>query len=325
MQQFHNTELPDFIVKSTLGVSLTAIVLLIPFSILSFIQSRYILALLILFIVMFCSFNVWFGLKNKYHNGINLVGIFMLTVTTVVALYQLGVTGSYWASLAVLSLYFILPKKQAWAVNMLFVCIVIPVAWGVLEQDIALRFIAVLLGTSFFALTSTNEIYKQHYRLKEQSVTDSLTGLYNRSTLQSSLENALHQSDRSNTDMAILMIDIDHFKTINDQFGHDVGDIVLKKTGAFLNQSFRASDSVFRIGGEEFMALIYNSDQTDVIRVAEKIRKEFLQLPLISGHTISISIGVAGLQAEMDWKQWMKLGDENLYKAKDNGRNQVVA
>jgi diguanylate cyclase (GGDEF)-like protein len=73
------------------------------------------------------------------------------------------------------------------------------------------------------------------------------------------------------------------------------------------------------------MALIYNSDQTDVIRVAEKIRKEFLQLPLISGHTISISIGVAGLQAEMDWKQWMKLGDENLYKAKDNGRNQVVA
>lgn len=325
MQPFHNTELPDFIVKSTLGVSLTAIVLLIPFSILSFTQARYILALLILFIVMFCSFNVWFGLKNRYHNGINLVGIFMLTVTTVVALYQLGVIGSYWASLAVLSLYFILPKKQAWAVNILFVCIVIPVAWGVLEQDIALRFIAVLLGTSLFALTSTNEIYKQHYRLKEQSVTDSLTGLYNRSTLQSSLENALHQSDRSNTDMAILMIDIDHFKIINDQFGHDVGDTVLKKTGAFLNQSFRASDSVFRIGGEEFMALIYNSDQTDVIRVAEKIRKEFLQLPLISGHTISISIGVAGLQAEMDWKQWMKLGDENLYKAKDNGRNQVVA
>ncbi|PHS26336.1 MAG: hypothetical protein COA83_02975 [Methylophaga sp.] len=325
MQQKSTQEMPDFIIRSTLGVSLSVILLMIPFSIISIIQDRYLIATLIMLMLLACGTNVWLGCKDQYHNKINLLGILVTAITAAISLYQLEVIASYWSLLLVIALYLILPLKQAWIVNIVFVSVIVPIAWHVLEQGIVLRFFSVLIGTSLFAFTSTHEIYKQYYLLKEQSITDNLTGLYNRSTLQSSLENALHQSDRSNTDMAILMIDIDHFKTINDQFGHDVGDTVLKKTGAFLKQSFRASDSVFRIGGEEFMALIYNSDKTDAIRVAEKLRKEFLQLPLISGHTISISIGVASLQAEMDWKQWMKLGDENLYKAKDNGRNQVVS
>ena len=326
MLQLHAAEeAPDFIIKSTLGVSITVFLLLIPFTLLSFIQERYLLASLMAVLQLFCIANIRISLMGQYYFRLNMLAIFILIITTGVALFQLKTLASYWPSLTVLSFYFILPKKQAWIINIIYICILSPIAWHMLEPAIALRFFAVLLGLSFFAFCSTHEIYKQHYLLKEQSVTDILTGLYNRSLLQSSLENAIHQSDRSNTEMAILMLDIDHFKTINDRFGHDVGDSVLKSTGEFLNDFFRTSDIVFRIGGEEFLTLIYNTDKVGAISVAEKLRHEFEQLPLVNNHNITLSIGVASLQSDMDWKQWMKQGDDNLYKAKSNGRNQVSA
>ncbi len=325
MQELRNSELPDFIVKSTLGVSFIAAVVLTPFAFLSFFQDRYFLGITILLILTFCSMNVWFGLQNRYHNSLNLFGALLLTVTTALALYQLGIKGSYWASVAVLSFYFILPEKQAWIINAIFVAAITPIALYVLEPQVAFRFFATLLAISLFAFTSTREIYKQNYLLTEQSITDILTGLYNRALLQSSLENAIHQNDRLGTDMTILMLDIDHFKAINDQFGHDIGDSVLKATGEFLNNAFRASDMVFRVGGEEFLALMLNTDINNALKIAEKIRKEFVQLPLIPNHIVTISIGISHLKPDMDWKQWMKQGDENLYKAKSNGRNKVVA
>lgn len=224
-----------------------------------------------------------------------------------------------------LALYFILPKKQAWIANIIFIVIIFPVAWNVLEQPVAARFTAVLLGTSFFAFLSMHEIYKQHYMLKEQAVTDTLTGLYNRSLLHSSLEHAIHQSVRTNTAMTLIMLDLDNFKEINDEYGHDVGDSVLESVGKFLKNSFRASDMVFRIGGEEFLALIHNTDESKGQDIAEKLRGEIEHLTLIPDHTVTVSIGVSGLQPDMGWREWMKLSDDNLYQAKSSGRNQVIA
>ncbi len=321
----HDHELPDFINKSTAWVSLSAILILTPFTILSCLGERYLVCILILLIMAICAINIWLGFKGKYNNILNLFGVALLTLTSCVSLYKLGVVASFWPILVVLSLYFILPQKQARIINILFVIIVAPIAWLALDQDVIIRFFAVLFATSLFALSTTHEIYKKYSLVKMQSITDLMTGLYNRSLLQSSLENSIHQYQRSNINMAILMIDIDHFKSINDQLGHDVGDNVLKQTGTLLKNTFRASDRVFRIGGEEFLALIYNTDNKGAISVAEKLRHVFENSAILPDRTITISIGVASLTPSMDWKQWMKQGDENLYKAKANGRNQVVS
>jgi len=326
MQQLHSTDLPDFIIKSTFWVAVISALLLIPFTINNFLQGRFLLGILTTMILLLCSVNAWFGLNGHYRNGLNLFAIApFFTFAIGIAVYQLGIAGSYWAPLALLALYYTLPQKQARIVNILYLCVIVPIAWYVLDLAIAARFFAVLLGISLFAFLSLHEIYKTHYLLKEQSITDNLTGLYNRSLLQNSIENAINQSQRSNTPMAILMLDIDQFKTINDQFGHDIGDSVLKLTGEFLATFFRSSDIAFRIGGEEFLAIIYNTDNANALKVAEKLRQEFELLPLIPNHTVTISIGLSNLQANMDWKRWMKQGDDNLYKAKSNGRNQVVA
>ena len=324
-QLINSPELPDFILKSTLGCAFISIIILTPFTINNFIQERYYLGLLTLVVTALCTINAWLCYRGQYHLGINLYGVApAIMIAIVFAIHELGVIGSYWAYLGVLALYFILPKKQARIANILFIVIIFPVAWSVLEQPVAARFSAVLLGTSFFALLSMREIFKQHYMLKEQAFTDTLTGLYNRSLLQSSLEHAIHQSVRTNTAMTLIMLDLDHFKKINDDHGHEVGDSVLESVGEFLKKSFRASDMVFRIGGEEFLALIHNAGEQESLDMAEKLRREIELLVLMPNRKVTVSIGVSTLRRDTDWKQWMKCCDDSLYRAKSGGRNQVV-
>jgi len=326
MQYFNTQEQPEFLVKSTQGVALTSAIILTPFTINNFIQGRYLLGVLTLLTFSLCAISAWLCYHGKYHLKINLFGIapsIMAAIAT--ALISLGIVGSYWPALGIIAFYFILPKRPAWLANLIFIGIITPIAWTILDPAVAMRFFAVLLGISFFAFISAHEVYKQYHQLNKQAITDKLTGLQNRFLLQSSLEKAINQSYRTNTPMAILMLDIDHFKIINDQFGHHTGDLVLKKTGDFLSKSFRSSDIVFRIGGEEFLVLIYNTDKKDAHRIAEELRGEFEKHALIDHQSVTISIGVSSLQPDMSWEQWMKESDKNMYQAKENGRNQVVA
>ncbi len=327
MRRHTNTsDLPDFLLRSTLSVAFVSVLLLTPFAVNNFIQGRYILGVLTLFISVLCTINAWTCYKGQYNLVINLFGIApAISITIVLATHELGVAGSYWAFLVALAFYSILPEKLALIANIIFAACIIPVAWSVLEHPVAVRFSSVLLGISFFAFLSMNEITRQHYLLKGQAITDALTGLYNRSLLEYSLEHAIKQSRRTGTAITLMMIDIDNFKNINDDFGHEAGDSVLKSLAEVLTNNFRGSDMIFRIGGEEFLVLIHNTDELHAIDIAEKLRIEIEQLWLIPGHTVTVSMGVTGIQPDMGWKELMKHCDEKLYRAKSNGKNQVFA
>ena len=317
---------PSFLLKSTLGVAFISTCILVPFGFNNFIQDRYLLGTLTFVIAVLCSISAWFCYRGRYDERVNLYGIApAIIITNVFIILKLGVIGSYWAFLSLLSFYLILPEKKAWIANIIFIGIMFPLAWNILEPPVSIRFVAVLFGLSIYAFVSIREITKQHNMLKKTAATDNLTGLNNRSILQKSLEKAIHQSDRTNTNMTLLMLDIDRFKKINDEYGHDTGDFVLKSLGEFLNKNFRGSDMVFRIGGEEFLVLMYNTDENSGLNVAEKLRREIERLPLIPERTVTVSIGVSHLKAGRSWEEWMKLSDENLYRAKYAGRNQVVA
>jgi diguanylate cyclase (GGDEF)-like protein len=317
---------PDFLIKSTLGVSIVSILILIPFGINNFIQGRNLLGVFTLGIAALCMINAWFCYQGKYLLVINLYGISPVIIIAILFIVnELGVVGCFWAYMVVLAFYYILPEKQAWIVNIIFVVLLLPVAWSTLEQPIAIRYSVVLFATSFYAFLSMREITKQHYTLKNLATLDSLTGLYNRSLLQGSLELAIHQSTRTDTAMALLMLDLDYFKKINDEFGHHAGDSVLKSVARYLKKTLRASDMIFRFGGEEFLVILHNTDESNAIVIAEKLRQGIEQLSLVSNRTITVSIGVSCLAPDMDWKKWMKLSDENLYRAKSSGRNRVIA
>ena len=165
--------------------------------------------------------------------------------------------------------------------------------------------------------------------MKQSSLTDQLTGLYNRRYLEEILEKIAASSVREKSLLGVLMIDVDYFKKVNDTYGHDAGDKVLKELSKLLLENVRESDFVVRFGGEEFIVILQNiKDESGIVKVAEKIREAFENTKInINGKTITktISIGVAVYPTNTD-KIWeaIKFADLALYEAKHTGRNKVV-
>ena len=163
--------------------------------------------------------------------------------------------------------------------------------------------------------------------LQEQSYIDQLTGLYNRRFLEEIYKNLVAQTKRRGTRLGILMIDIDFFKQVNDQYGHDVGDRVLKEIADTIKSTVREADIVVRFGGEEIMVILVDVEEGKSKEVAEKIRKAVEDKVInFSGGSLkkTVSIGVCEFPTHTEhfW-QCVKFADIALYKAKEEGRNRV--
>jgi diguanylate cyclase (GGDEF)-like protein len=164
--------------------------------------------------------------------------------------------------------------------------------------------------------------------LKESSLRDPMTSLNNRRFLEEYVDTLVSNVQRRQTRVAILMLDLDFFKMVNDTYGHDAGDNVIKALAKVLRQSVRASDLVIRYGGEEFLALLLDTSPEAADLVAEKIRAAVEAMEVQAGTTIlkkTISIGVSDFPNDSStfW-QAVKFADVALYQAKEGGRNRVV-
>ena len=161
------------------------------------------------------------------------------------------------------------------------------------------------------------------------ALTDALTGLYNRHYLNAHLENMVRQSLQNGKYISLLMLDMDHFKSVNDTYGHDVGDMVLKQLAAIILQTARSTDLAARFGGEEFVILMPETDQSAAMVAANRILEKIATSPFTinqQGQTINrtVSIGVSTLMLLDDSAEaLLKRADEALYRAKNGGRNQI--
>jgi len=152
---------------------------------------------------------------------------------------------------------------------------------------------------------------------------DSMTGLYNRRFFIELCEKELNRQERYHTHFSLLMIDCDHFKNINDKFGHAQGDNVLIALSTIFQTITRKSDIIARVGGEEFMIILQETNLEDAYLMAEKIRKEISER-MISNHHITVSIGVTQSQPQETLESILSRVDKALYSAKTTGRNRVV-
>ena len=171
------------------------------------------------------------------------------------------------------------------------------------------------------------EIQELQKTLEEQAIHDPLTKVYNRRFFDEAFEKELSRSKRSSKPLCIIMIDIDHFKRINDHFGHAVGDQVLRNFGELLIKKTRKSDVVCRYGGEEFIILFVEADEICLLDRADEIRKDFRKMCLDDPDLqmdVTISIGVSCYPKHgEDTRELILKADRALYDAKENGRNQV--
>ena len=316
-----------FLHRSSLGLAIVSLLILTPFSINNFIEGRALLGVGSLAIIAFLAFNAWsITTRGRYYSTLTLVGLVPAIVFFLaVSLLEQGIIGVFWCYPAVLAFYFMLPERKAWTANAALLIVLVPLVWTELPHALALRMVATLLTVSVFSAIFIRVITEQQARLQAEAVTDPLTGVLNRTLLQSYLVQAIQQSNRTGVPMTLVAIDLDHFKSINDTLGHNAGDKVLRGVGELLLKRCRLVDKVFRLGGEEFLTLLYGTDAKNGQRVAEDLRSAVSSLALLPGRPITASMGVATLRSTEDWRRWMERSDENLYQAKVEGRDRVVA
>jgi diguanylate cyclase (GGDEF)-like protein len=170
--------------------------------------------------------------------------------------------------------------------------------------------------------------------LEEQSITDPLMGIYNRRHLDRRLEEEVGKARRYGLPLCVLLLDLDHFKQINDEHGHAVGDRVLSTLGALMLDAVRKSDIVTRYGGEEILVLAPHTSLEEGCLLAERLRTGVESAPLAPGSEtkdrrplhVKVSVGVAALGPDIqDGRALLKAADEALYRAKREGRNRVIA
>ena len=154
--------------------------------------------------------------------------------------------------------------------------------------------------------------------------TDPLTGAKNRLAFMERITEEIERAKRYEAPLSIIMFDIDHFKKINDTYGHNVGDNVLKEMVKIVEEHLRKSDNLFRTGGEEFIIILPNTDIEKAEIVAEKIREAVCKTKFEKVGRVTISIGVTQVTEDDDEDTVTSRVDEALYRAKNTGRNRVV-
>lgn len=167
------------------------------------------------------------------------------------------------------------------------------------------------------------ELEESHQNFEKLAITDGLTQLYNHKFIMERLENEIKRAYRYKNDLSILLFDIDDFKKINDIYGHQVGDEVLKKLAYVIKNAVRQSDIVGRYGGEEFMVILPETNEIQGRVVAEKIRAKIESTKIIDQLNVTISGGGVEYHHN-DHENIIKIADERLYKAKKTGKNKIV-
>lgn len=164
--------------------------------------------------------------------------------------------------------------------------------------------------------------------LEQAALTDGLTGMQNRRYFDDALREYLHEFRRIDRPVGLMILDLDHFKQVNDTHGHDVGDEVLRAVAACLRGMTRYHDVVARLGGEEFAVVTPNMDVELLARFAERIRKAIANLSIMSGNVrlkVTTSVGLAVWDHKESAEDFYRRADRQLYEAKKQGRNRVCA
>ena len=235
-----------------------------------------------------------------------------------------GLNGVVWAYPALFMFFFVLTRGLAMALGLVLLASITTASAVSLGWPLAARVFMSLGFVLVMINVVLNVVGELQRALVAQAITDPLTGAYNRRHLQEHLALRMAPIGRATNGDALLAIDIDHFKSINDEHGHAVGDQVLCRVVAAIGARKRVGDLLFRTGGEEFVLLLPRTGLQAAQGVAEELRQRLAQAELVPGRAVTVSIGLSALAPGQSVDAWLQIADTALYDAKRQGRNRVV-
>jgi diguanylate cyclase (GGDEF)-like protein len=305
-------------------LAIVAVILLPPFVVNAFLQKQFGIAFASLALVAVFAVDVIAIRRGAKPPVAPVVLIIPVALAVGVTIMRQGVIGALWAYPAVMLFQFVASRWVANMLNGLLVIMVTVLAYQYLGVSITIRVLVTLVLTMIFTNIFLGIVLRLQERLRKLGITDALTGVYNRRQMDRAVGEAVERHKRYGASSSLLLIDIDYFKRVNDEFGHAAGDRVLRELAALMRRSLRKLDLVFRIGGEEFLVLLPDVKRAGAAEAAEKLRREVASADLHPGWKLTVSIGVGELGPGEAREQWIRRIDRALYAAKDSGRDRVV-
>ncbi|MDC0434470.1 GGDEF domain-containing protein [bacterium] len=324
------TSASDFRNKATFGVTLVALCLLFPIAIMNWMEGYVFVAIGTLGIVVLLATNAILVHQGRCHQALTLYCLVPAGMLFMITVFKYdGIIGSLWCFPSIVACYCMLSERRAWLANLCILAIGVPMVITTLAPEHAIRVVATLIAISLFSAILVGVIDKLNRQLQYQVTHDPLTGLFNRMTLRAEIVKTIAMSHRYATPATLLAVDVDHFKMINDEYGHDVGDQALIELARLIRTNLRTTDHAFRTGGEEFLILLNGSNEREAYVIAERLRRAIETATIIPDRAVTISIGAAQYntgehEVSESWTQWMRRADKHLYEAKRIGRNRVA-
>lgn len=295
------------------------------------------LALAEIGMVLFAAF-IFFSIRNRDQVerwALLFLVPFCSTMVFAMALPTSSITVFGWVLIIPILAHLLLGRHQGLLLSAAFMTVTAALYWFKHQHQPALLeplpiANTMLIGVCILAFSYVYEVTRERseLRLLELAQTDALTGLSNRIRLKETFERERSRAKREQTPFSLIVLDLDHFKSVNDNYGHEAGDLLLQRFASTLRKCLRASDLPARLGGEEFGILLANTNSDQAIEVSEKIRTCIEKMEvLFEGRTIRITVsgGIAELGVDGDsLRSLLGHADERLYHAKASGRNRMV-
>lgn len=295
-----------------------------PFAVLRFSQGNVLAGTVDVLILLGVSLPMTYAWLTGDIRRSGLVMAFISSFGAVAVGTLVGDPGLFWLYPCLVTGFFLVAPRIAMAINISAVLLMMMLGDAFRSQEQMWSFAATAVVVSACAYVFAYRNRSQRRRLEHLATIDPLTGVKNRRSMDQELAMAAAQSERTGFPLSLVLLDIDHFKKINDEYGHGVGDEVLVELVWAVDRHTRKYDQLFRYGGEEFVLLMPGLEGAGLEVVLSHLRQVLHRYVRHPGGSVTASFGVASLQHGESVETWLARADDALYRAKSSGRNRVV-
>lgn len=297
---------------------------ILPFALYRFARGDLGLALLEAGIVAGIAGSVAYAWISGRTRAAAWIDVLLTSAGCVVLAYALGAAGLRWAYVLLVANFLLLRPREAVAVNAVVLAVL---AFNGAAYPTPFDRIAFLVTASLVAVAAyvfAHRAHRHRIELEALAASDPLTGAGNRRTMEAELRMAVESAARDGRAWSLALLDLDHFKRVNDRHGHAAGDRVLLDLVDVVGEATRSTDRLFRFGGEEFVLLLPGAEGAALEPMLDALRLRIGDALRAGEDAVSVSIGAATLDAGEDWEAWLARADAALYRAKQAGRDRVV-
>ena len=295
----------------------------VPFAVIRFSGGEMLVGTVDLTLILGVSLIGLYGWWTRQVRFASIVMTLFFMTGLVIIINLLGASLIYWAYPTMVAAFFLVKPREAAAINLLVMVLVVPVLVPELPTMQFIIVLVTLLLNNVFAYVFATRMNEHREHLSYLAERDPLTGIGNRRALIARLEDVLTRQHTKIVTASLVVLDMDHFKDVNDTYGHTVGDKILVRLTELVTSQIRVTDDLYRYGGEEFVVVAMGAPREAAQKLAEQLRVAVESSDLLPERPVTISLGVAELKQEESYEDWLNRADAAMYEAKRAGRNRV--